>query len=216
MMGSAAYNRGSRLVSKEADERMPLATARADRQAHKDEVARLREQIATLERDLRRARRCLASERAGREALRVRLANVRAKQRMRNDLRRTHATWLRNAGVEPHLIGADLGHTDGRMAERVYGRLKPTELGRLLSERTQVPLGYHDAAPEGVSGTSQTPTKRDKPMKTVPRDRIELSTRGFSIQRSTQDSREKTHKTATEVPPRIQERHPFRGGMVVQ
>lgn len=61
-------------MSKEADERMPLATARADRQAHKDEVARLREQIATLERDLRRARRCLASERAGREALRVRLA----------------------------------------------------------------------------------------------------------------------------------------------
>mgnify|MGYP002143005927 FL=1 len=74
-MGSAAYNRGSRLVSKEADERMPLATARADRQAHKDEVARLREQIATLERDLRRARRCLASERAGRESLRVRLAD---------------------------------------------------------------------------------------------------------------------------------------------
>jgi type II secretory pathway component PulJ len=62
-------------VSKEADERMPLATARADRQAHKDEVARLREQIATLERDLRRARRCLASERAGRESLRVRLAD---------------------------------------------------------------------------------------------------------------------------------------------
>ena len=62
-------------MSKEADERMPLATARADRQAHKDEVARLREQIATLERDLRRARRCLASERAGREALRVRLAS---------------------------------------------------------------------------------------------------------------------------------------------
>jgi type II secretory pathway component PulJ len=75
MMGSAAYNRGSRLVSKEADERMPLATARADRQAHEDEVARLREQIATLERDLRRARRCLASERAGRESLRVRLAD---------------------------------------------------------------------------------------------------------------------------------------------
>ncbi len=75
MVGWAAYNRGARLVSKEADERMPLATARADRQAHKDEVARLREQIATLERDLRRARRCLASERAGRESLRVRLAD---------------------------------------------------------------------------------------------------------------------------------------------
>lgn len=75
LMGAAAYNRGSRLVSREADERMPVATSRADAQAHKDEIVRLREQVTTLERDLRRARRCLASERAGREALRVRLAN---------------------------------------------------------------------------------------------------------------------------------------------
>ena len=75
LMGAAAYNRGSRLVSREADERMPGALSRADHQAHKDEVTRLREQVATLERDLGRARRCLASERAGREALRVRLAD---------------------------------------------------------------------------------------------------------------------------------------------
>ena len=74
-MGAAAYNRGSQLVSREADERMPLASFRADRQAHKDEVARLREQVASLERDLRRARRCLAAERAARESLRVRLAD---------------------------------------------------------------------------------------------------------------------------------------------
>jgi phage shock protein A len=52
---------------------MPGALSRADRQAHKDEITRLREQVTTLERDLRRARRCLASERAGREALRARL-----------------------------------------------------------------------------------------------------------------------------------------------
>ena len=75
LMGAAAYNRGSRLVSRGADERMPVAMSRADVQAHKDEVARLHEQIATLERELRRARRCLAAERAGREALRVRLAD---------------------------------------------------------------------------------------------------------------------------------------------
>lgn len=74
-MGAAAYNRGSRLVAREADERMPGILSRADRQAHKDEVARLREQVATLERDLRRARRCLAAERAGREAIRARLAD---------------------------------------------------------------------------------------------------------------------------------------------
>lgn len=73
-MGAAAYNRGSRLVSKEADERMSAVTLRVDRQAYKDEAARLREQIAALEHELRRARRCLAAERAGREALRVRLA----------------------------------------------------------------------------------------------------------------------------------------------
>jgi hypothetical protein len=71
----AAYNRGSRLVAREADERMPGALSRADRQVHKDEVVRLREQVASLKRDLARARRCLASERAGREALRVRLAD---------------------------------------------------------------------------------------------------------------------------------------------
>lgn len=74
-MSVAAYNRGSRLVSKEADERMPLVTGRADRQAHDDEIARLRERVTSLESKLRRARRCLASERMGREALRARLVN---------------------------------------------------------------------------------------------------------------------------------------------
>jgi phage shock protein A len=75
MMGAAAYSRGSRLVSKEADERMPDAMRRADRDAHTDEVARLREQVAKLERELHRARRCIAAERSGRESLRVRLAS---------------------------------------------------------------------------------------------------------------------------------------------
>jgi len=74
-VSAAAYRRGSRLLSSEADKRMPAALSHADRQARKDEVSRLRELVAALERDLRRACRCLASERAGREALRVRLAN---------------------------------------------------------------------------------------------------------------------------------------------
>jgi hypothetical protein len=74
-MTAAAYNRGSRIVSREADERMADAMRRADRHAHTDEVARLREQVASLERELHRARLCIAAERAGREALRVRLAN---------------------------------------------------------------------------------------------------------------------------------------------
>ncbi len=49
-----------------------------------------------------------------------------------NDLRRTHGVWLRAAGAEPHLIGGALGHADSRMAERVYGRLTPEGLKKLL------------------------------------------------------------------------------------
>ena len=75
-MGAAASNRGSRLVSRDADEKMPAAVLRADRLAHKDESAKLREQIASLERSLSRARRCLAAERLGRERLRARLADA--------------------------------------------------------------------------------------------------------------------------------------------
>ena len=61
-----------------------------------------------------------------------------------NDLRRTFGTWLRNAGVEPALIGAAMGHVDSRMVERVYGRLTPDALGKLLAER----VGGGDAVRE--------------------------------------------------------------------
>jgi integrase len=54
-----------------------------------------------------------------------------------NDLRRTCGTWLRQHQVEPHLIGAVLGHTDSRMVERVYGRMPVQSLGRALTTRLQ-------------------------------------------------------------------------------
>lgn len=73
-MGVAAYNRGTRAVIRAADERMSAANARTDRARLKDEIVRLREQVAGLEADLSRARRCLASERHGRDLLRLRLA----------------------------------------------------------------------------------------------------------------------------------------------
>jgi integrase len=38
-----------------------------------------------------------------------------------NDLRRTHSTWLIEAGVSKELIADSLGHADSRMVERVYG-----------------------------------------------------------------------------------------------
>lgn len=52
-----------------------------------------------------------------------------------NDLRRTFGTWLRAEGVEPHLIGAAMGHADSRMVERVYGRIDATDLRRQLVAR---------------------------------------------------------------------------------
>ena len=73
-MGAAAYNRGNQIIVREADERMAEAQTRAERQALKDEAARLRERVAALERDLARGRRCIAAERRGREQLRLRLA----------------------------------------------------------------------------------------------------------------------------------------------
>jgi integrase len=48
------------------------------------------------------------------------------------DLRRSHAKILRALGVVPSLIAPMLGHRDGRMVERVYGRLEPAELGALV------------------------------------------------------------------------------------
>ena len=65
-----------------------------------------------------------------------------------NDLRRTFGRWMRGAGVEPQVIGAAMGHTDGRMVERVYGRLAPRELGALIARQAGQP-----EAGEGATST---------------------------------------------------------------
>ena len=49
-----------------------------------------------------------------------------------NDWRRTCASWLIQGGVEPGLIARILGHTDSRMVERVYGRMRTDQLARLV------------------------------------------------------------------------------------
>lgn len=52
-----------------------------------------------------------------------------------NDLRRTHAHWLRASGIDPRLIAPVMGHVDSRMVEKVYGRLEPEELRDELAKR---------------------------------------------------------------------------------
>ena len=49
-----------------------------------------------------------------------------------NDLRRTTAQWLRQAGVDAASVAEVLGHADARMVERVYGKQSPADLGRAL------------------------------------------------------------------------------------
>jgi integrase len=102
-----------------------------------------------------------------------------------NDLRRTMARWLRAKGVAPQLIGAFLGHADGRMVERVYGRLEPAELlAAMTGEHRESTVRKRGTVRGEMGSMGKLPMPRN-PYKdrcnAVPRDRIELPTRGFSI-----------------------------------
>lgn len=82
-----------------------------------------------------------------------------------NDFRRTHGTWLRNAGVEPHLIAPVLGHTSTKMVEQVYGRIDPTELGARIAERvSSVYRAPGGACAPGDPGEAQTPGEVERPV----------------------------------------------------
>lgn len=50
-----------------------------------------------------------------------------------NDLRRSNATLLRLGGASVDIVARMLRHADSRMVERVYGRLKATDAGKLLA-----------------------------------------------------------------------------------
>lgn len=67
------------------------------------------------------------------------------------DMRRTFGTWLREAGVEPHLIARMLGHSTSAMVERVYGRLTSDALGDLMRARVPCEGGVHGAERKGVA-----------------------------------------------------------------
>lgn len=75
-----------------------------------------------------------------------------------NDLRRTFGTWLRAAGAAPELIAPAMGHVDGKMVERVYGRLDPATLRARL-------LAATGGAPALEKGGRRTRRKSDKPGK---------------------------------------------------
>ena len=55
-----------------------------------------------------------------------------------NDLRRTHASLLRQAGIALEDIAPILGHASTEMLQRVYGRTNIDALGKALA-RVEIP-----------------------------------------------------------------------------
>lgn len=50
-----------------------------------------------------------------------------------NDLRRTFASWLKQAGVDSRAVADLMGHTSTRMVDQVYGRLTPEVYQRAVA-----------------------------------------------------------------------------------
>ena len=119
-----------------------------------------------------------------------------------NDLRRTFATWLVNEDVPLQQVAKLMGHKSTRMVDLVYGHLTNETLDRAIDRLPggagDCNAGVTDKAPNrgehGAHGTVATaPPGREKPSisegdegrAVVPRPRVELGTRGFSVRCST-------------------------------
>ena len=121
-----------------------------------------------------------------------------------NDLRRTFATWLAEAGVAELVVASLMGHANSAMVRRVYAKIGtnakraairglPT-LGTPNEAATTVTAGVTEKAPNrGRSGRhgrrasthQKAKTPQNSGVSGVPRDGIEPPTRGFSIPCST-------------------------------
>jgi len=109
-----------------------------------------------------------------------------------DDLRRTCATWLRADGASTDALAPLMGHADGRMVERVYGRLDPEQLRARLQREVGPASGQGDCITSasdsadasgfvGLNGREATGASEEVLGVTVPRGGIEPPTRGFSV-----------------------------------
>jgi integrase len=111
-----------------------------------------------------------------------------------NDLRRTFASWLVQAGVSLLVVSRLLGHKSTRMVDMVYGQLDDATLARAIE---RLPGGCDAGVPRevptrgtpGAGGTSAAPLSIVNSVEEsahshgseVPRVGIEPTTRGFSV-----------------------------------
>ena len=101
-----------------------------------------------------------------------------------NDLRRTHATWLSERGVDPHTIAQQLRHATSTLAERVYGRPRTEAVGALLERQlgTGSLMGgeARESAVLGVNGEGAiVDNSAGNEAFAVGQDRLELSANGL-------------------------------------
>lgn len=105
-----------------------------------------------------------------------------------NDLRRTFASWLKQAGVDSFTVGKLMGHTTSRMVELVYGHLNDEafigamqelpDLGPLPAPGSQW-VAKRSGSPETGETHETSPTQKHQVLR-VPKAGIEPATRGFS------------------------------------
>ncbi len=100
-----------------------------------------------------------------------------------NDLRRTCATWLRAAGTPPHLIAPLMGHADSRMVERVYGRLEPVTLAKLIAKATgSTSANAQQTERDSVDLVDRLDARRSaSSSEMAPRAGIEPATHGLTV-----------------------------------
>jgi integrase len=136
-----------------------------------------------------------------RRDLRVACAKAKISPVSCNDLRRTFATWLAEAGVAELVTASLMGHASTAMVRRVYTKIGQSakraavaslpRLGGAVTAGVTEPGGNsgRSGQPERP-GASAAPTRTSRKPRTaaiseVPRDGIEPPTRGFSVPCST-------------------------------
>ena len=109
-----------------------------------------------------------------------------------NDLRRTFASWLIQAGVSNRIVARLLGHNTTRMVDLVYGQLDDATLAAAITRLPRCDAGETHAVPRpgttGAGGTSAASLAIVNSVEesfastscVVPRDGVEPPTRGFS------------------------------------
>lgn len=111
-----------------------------------------------------------------------------------NDLRRTFASWLVQAGTSLLVVSRLLGHSSTRMVDLVYGQLDEATLAAAIQRLpggcdADVPRDVPNRGTAGAGGTSARPMaivnsveeSQSSSEIVVPKDGVEPPTRGFSV-----------------------------------